>query len=342
MKKGKLTFLLVLSLLLVSMSTNVYAYPGSGQASNKEFPIQIVDPNSTHDELISPGALVNPLHEAETFSGESATFGGSCLTCHGAEDGANSPDQRYHQQSTYELIRVADGKSMVQEDGTLLFEVDPNGGVVKYKLIVGLSPEAYDGGLGGGYHPSLVDAESDVIRGKDGDFRALAGWHFGLPNGVYMDLPYCMHIMDPNMSKIYEKDPTKVYSDIKIAIDPNSGFEGAKGILQIISGTQAANPHFMKTYGTVVVDYKLVEGLPLEENVVYDSIPKPIAGDSMVFIEHVETDEDAITTMGVGLTDDNSDPTKSMFEPGTLFYGLIIVLIIGLLSFGLFRKNKLS
>lgn len=337
--------MLFLSLLFFTFTTNVSAYPGSGQGKAQNETIQIVDPMDL-SKITENGALVNPLHDVEQYVGTEAIFGGNCLTCHGGENGANSPEHKFHNQITYDLIRVADGKSMKQDDGSLLFEIDPNGGIVKYKLIVGLSKDVYDGGKAGGYHISIDQTNGEdfsnavSIDGKD--FRALAGWHFSLPQAVKMDLPYCMHIMEEGMSKIYEQDPNRVFSDIKIAVDPNMNFESATGILQIIAGTQKADPHFMKSYGTVIVKYQLTEGLPLEENIAYDSLPNATAADNMVFIEHTVGDDEAIATMGTGIIDDSENPLESVWEPGPLFYGIIIALIIGFLIFGFLKKGRIS
>lgn len=341
----KIFSLLVLLLMLFFFTSNVSAYPGSGQSKAGEQSIQIVDPTDV-DNLLGDGALVNPLHDAEPFVGEKAMFGGNCLTCHGGENGANSPEQKFHNEITYELIRIADGKNMKQEDGTLLFEIDPNGGVVKYKLIMGLSKDIYDGGQAGSYHISLDANNGENIFNavtEDGkDFRALAGWHFSLPHAVKMDLPYCMHIMEEGMSKIYEQDPNRVFSDINIAIDPSQGFEGGKGILQIIAGTQKGDPHFMKAYGTVIVDYQLVEGLPTEDNIAFDALTDAIAADNMVFIEHNPDQDDAIAVMGTGIVDDPSNPVSEMNEPGSLFYTIMIILIALTLIVGILKRGRIS
>lgn len=343
--KRKIFSVVFFCIMLLSFTANVSAYPGSGQGKAELAPIQVVEPTDL-DRFLESGALINPLHDVESLVGEEAVFGGNCLSCHGAENGANSPEHKYHNEITYELIRVADGKNMKQEDGTLLFELDPNGGVVKYKLIMGLSKDVYDGGQASSYHPSIDPDNGEnyynamSIDGKD--FRALAGWHFGLPHAVKMDLPYCMHIMEEGMSKIYEGDPNRVFSDINIAVDPNKDFSGGKGILQIIAGTQKGDPHFMKAYGTVVVEYKLVDGLPLEENIAFDTLNDAISADNMVFIEHTPDEEDAVAAMGTGVVDEDSNPLGNMKEPGAVFYTIMILLIIATLIFGIAKKGRIS
>lgn len=337
---------LLLCFLLMAFAANVNAYPGSGQSKMELAPVKIIEPTEV-DKFLESGAIINPLHDMEAYVGEEAVFGGNCLSCHGGEDGANSPNQKFYNEITYDLIRIADGKSMKQEDGTLLFELDPNGGVVKYKLVVGLSKEAYDGGQAGGYHESLDQNQGQnfgnaiSIDGKD--FRALAGWHFALPHAVKMDLPYCMHIMEEGMSKIFEGDPNRVFSDINIAVDPNKDFQGGKGVLQIIAGTQAADPFFMKTYGTVLVEYKLAEGLPVEEGIAFDTLNDAIAKDNMIFVEHQPTEgDDAVAAMGTGINQDNENPVSKMKEPGAIFYGIIIALIIAMFIYGVLNKGRIS
>lgn len=247
--------------LLWSFAGVASAYPGSGQGKSEVQPITIVEPDAAPEQLTQPGALVNPLFDdAEAWNGESVTFGASCLTCHGGVNGAQATSQPYHGHITYELVRLSDGKNMVQPDGTLLVELDPNGGVTKYRLMVGLSKDIYDGGYD--------------------DERALAGWHFGLPQGVYMDLPYCMHILGPGLSKIVDGDSNRVYSDINVAAEP--GFTGGIGVLQIIAGTQNATPTETKTYGTVLVEYKIAEGTPVEENSTIAALPRPMTSDTML------------------------------------------------------------
>ncbi|WP_216831017.1 hypothetical protein [Alkalihalobacterium elongatum] len=320
-KRPFLSFITVLALLLLTFGGSVSAYPGSGQGKGEPHDIDLIDAVADYMDIVSDGALVNPLFDnPETFMGETATFGQSCLTCHGGSDGAQSPNQKYHEQITYELIRVSDGENMVQPDGTLLFELDPNGGVTKYKLIVGLSEDVYDGG-----HE---------------DDRALAGWHFSLPTGVQMDLPYCMHILGPGLSKIYNGNSNKVFSDINVAAHPS--FEGGKGILQIISGTQNANPHDMKTYGTLLVDYQMVEGTPVEIEGSFAELPKAtVASDMVAILDNVGDSNEAVATMGVGVQTGETSPVDKIWEPGMIFYSIILVIIVGLLLFGITRKNEL-
>ena len=318
---------LLLSLLTLgfvapfAMHQDVNAYPGSGQGKAEVQPIEMIEPDAEFETLSKTGSLVNPLMgDLEPFVGQEAVFGGSCLNCHAAENGAQSANQPYYKGITYDFIRVGDGKSMVQSDGSLLIELDPNGGITKYKLIVGLSDEVYDGGV-----------EDD---------RALAGWHFSLPNGVKMDLPYCMHIMGPGLSKIYEGDSHKVFSDIKVAAYPE--FKDGKGILQIISGTQNANPHENKTYGSLVVDYKLVEGTPVESEGNIASLPSPTAADMdhLVIIDNSgDIEEDAIATMGPS-SQDNSD--SNAYSTPLWFYVVTIGGILGFVIFIIIRKPELS
>lgn len=322
-KKSKKLLLSLLTLGFIAsfaMKQDVNAYPGSGQGKAEVHPIQVLEEDAPLEEISKLGNLVNPLmNNVDAYIGEEAVFGGSCLTCHGAENGAQSASQPYYNGITYELIRVSDGKSMVQQDGSLLIELDPNGGITKYKLIVGLSEDVYDGGV-----------EDD---------RALAGWHFALPNGIKMDLPYCMHILGPNLSKIYEGDSHKVFSDIKVAAYPE--FKDGKGILQIISGTQNANPHENKTYGSVIVDYKLVEGTPVESDGSVASLPSPTAADMdhLVVINGGETDEGALATMGPSSQEGSE---SNGFTTPTWFYVLIIGAIVGFIIFIIIRRPKLS
>lgn len=257
MLKRKVFYFVLISFLTVfGFSQHALAYPGSGQAKWEEAEIQIIEELSEVENITETGIMVNPLmKDPKSFEGESAVFGNSCLTCHGGDQGAHMDNQPYHGAITVDLIRIADNKSMVQEDGSLLIEVNPNGGVTKYKLVVGLSEEVYDGGY-----------EDD---------RALAGWHFSLPKGIHMDLPYCMHIIGPNLSKVYPENQNAVFSDINVAADEN--FEEKKGILQIISGTQNATPNDTKTYGSVVVEYKYSEDAPVEEGVTVYDFPSPTA-----------------------------------------------------------------
>lgn len=246
MKKRNMFFTTLLSIVLIfSFNGAVFAYPGSGQGKWEEAEIQIFEQLEEIENLTETGIMINPLMDNPTsYNGEEAVFGNSCLTCHGGDSGAHSPDQPYHGAITVDLIRTADDKSMVQDDGTLLIEVDPNGGVTNYKLIVGLSEDVYDGG-----HE---------------DDRALAGWHFSLPRGLHMDLPYCMHIIGPELSKVYPENTNAVFSDVKVGVDEN--FEEKKGVLQIMSGTQNATPNQNKVYGSLIVEYKFNEDVPVEEN----------------------------------------------------------------------------
>lgn len=247
--------------LFFNLNSIVSAYPGSGQGAWQEAEIKLFEKLEEMDQLIEPGVMVNPLMEKpQTFEGESAVFGNSCLKCHGGEDGAQSTEQRYHGAITVDLIRTADEKSMVQEDGSLLIEVDPNGGVTNYKLVVGLSDTVYDGG-----HE---------------DDRALAGWHFALPKGINMDLPYCMHIIGPNLSKVFPDNENAVFSDIKVAVGDD--FEEKKGVLQIISGTQNATPNQNKVYGSLIVEYKYSEDVPVEEGLSLAELPGPTAPDAQL------------------------------------------------------------
>ncbi|QGG48389.1 hypothetical protein [Heliorestis convoluta] len=235
--------LAALSVALFSYNGSAEAYPGSGQSRWAEEEINIVEPTETSPALLTGrGVIVNPLHNVDSYVGQSAIFGSSCLSCHGGIGGAQFPEQPYHNQITYEVIRTKDGANMVQEDGTILFEVHPDGSITNYKLIIGLSKDVYDGGFE--------------------DKRALAGWHFSMPEGIRMDLPFCMHIMGPEMSKIYEGDSNRVFSDIKISASPN--FQEGIGVLQIISGTQNANAMDNKVYGTILVQYKYSDDTPVD------------------------------------------------------------------------------
>lgn len=257
MKKRNIFITTLLSIILIfSLNGTSFAYPGSGQGKWEEAEIKIFEQLEELENITETGIMINPLMKnPNSFDGENAVFGNSCLTCHGGETGAHTTDQPYHGAITIDLIRTADDKSMVRDDGTLLIEVDPNGGVTNYKLIVGLSEDVYDGG-----HE---------------DDRALAGWHFALPRGLHMDLPYCMHIIGPELSKVYPDNENAVFSDVKVAVDEN--FEEKQGILQIISGTQNATPNQNKVYGSVVVEYKLSEDVPVEDDLTVAELPSPTA-----------------------------------------------------------------
>lgn len=256
MIKKTFYFSLLSLLLLLGFNGTTLAYPGSGQGKWEEAEIKIFQELEKLEDVTETGVMINPLMDNPSkFNGDSAIFGNSCLTCHGGDSGAHTAEQPYHQAITVDLIRTADNKSMVQEDGTLLIEVDPNGGVTNYKLVVGLLEEVYDGG-----HE---------------DDRALAGWHFALPKGIHMDLPYCMHIIGPDLSKVYPDNKNAVFSDIKVAADEQ--FEEKKGVLQIISGTQNATPNQTKTYGSVIVEYKYSDDVPVEEGLSVAEIPSPTA-----------------------------------------------------------------
>lgn len=256
LKRKALYFALISLFVVFGFSGNGLAYPGSGQTNWEEAEIKIFEELNEVENITESGIMINPLmKDPSNFEGESAVFGNSCLTCHGGDQGAHLDHQPYHGAITVDLIRIADNKSMVQEDGSLLIEVNPDGGITKYKLVVGLSEDVYDGG-----HE---------------DDRALAGWHFALPKGIHMDLPYCMHIIGPDLSKVYPDNQNAVFSDINVAADEN--FEEKKGILQIISGTQNATPNNTKTYGSVVVEYKYSEDAPVEEGVTVADFPSPTA-----------------------------------------------------------------
>lgn len=305
-KKGqKLSLFFVMILVFMLFSNVVSAYPGSGQGKWEELEIQIFEEleEETHNQT---GVLVNPVMKSpENYAGEKAAFGNNCLTCHGGDSGAHLPDQPYHGAITVDLIRTADNKSMVQEDGSLLIEVDPNGGVTNYKLVVGLSETVYDGG-----HE---------------DDRALAGWHFALPKGIHMDLPYCMHIIGPNLSKVYPDNQNAVFSDIKVAATED--FEEMKGILQIISGTQNATPNQNKTYGSVVIEYKYNEDVPVEEGMSVANIASP------------STPEAHLSSIvgGVDVAEDENGTSTMTY----VYYALAAVVIIALI-FLFFRRNKAS
>ncbi len=292
--------------LFFSFGNIVSAYPGSGQGNWEEAEIEILDPVEGIAELAETGKLVNPMMDnPENYEGEQATFGSSCLTCHGGDEGAQSPEQPYHGAITVDFIRTADEKSMMQEDGSLLIEVDPNGGVTNYKLVVGLSEDVYDGG-----HE---------------DDRALAGWHFALPQGIKMDLPYCMHIIGPGLSKVYPDNNNAVFSDIKVAAYDN--FEEGKGVLQILSGTQNATPNDNKTYGTLIVEYKYSEDVPVEEGLTAADFPGPeTPGMQLVYPNDIqgESEEDEQTlSMGVGT--DNGDSSSVIYY---ILIGIILLVII--------------
>lgn len=295
MKKSKQVIIFfVLIFVFTSFANVVGAYPGSGQAKWEELEIQLFEKleEEAHNQM---GVLVNPVMKApENFAGEKAAFGNNCLTCHGGDGGAHSPEQPYHGAITVDLIRTADNKSMVQEDGSLLIEVDPNGGVTNYKLVVGLSEAVYDGGY-----------EDD---------RALAGWHFALPKGIHMDLPYCMHIIGPNLSKVYPDNQNAVFSDIKVGATED--FEEMKGILQIISGTQNATPNENKTYGSVVIEYKYSDDVPVEEGLTVADLASP------------STPEAQLSSVVASGDDASTDAASNTNVMNYVYYGIIAIAVI--------------
>lgn len=302
LKRKAFYFAFISFLFIFGMNSTALAYPGSGQGKWEEAEIKIIEELSEVDNITETGIMINPLmKDPSSFEGENAVFGNSCLTCHGGDEGAHVENQPYHGNITVDLIRVADNKSMVQEDGTLLIEVNPNGGVTQYKLIVGLSEEVYDGG-----HE---------------DDRALAGWHFALPEGIHMDLPYCMHIIGPNLSKVYPDNENAVFSDIKVAADEN--FEEKKGILQIISGTQNATPNNTKTYGSIVVEYKYSEDAPVEDGLTVSGFPSPTAPGP-------EVQQAALVT-----TDSGDESSSSNF----VYYIVLGAVILALIIFFFRRKS---
>lgn len=74
--------------LFFSFGNIVSAYPGSGQGNWEEAEIEILDPVEGIAELAETGKLVNPMMDnPENYEGEQATFGSSCLTCHGGDEG---------------------------------------------------------------------------------------------------------------------------------------------------------------------------------------------------------------------------------------------------------------
>lgn len=216
--KKKLLSLLIFSMMIALFATNVSAYPGNGQGGSPDSPQ-------------------------------------SCLNCHATTDSADNP---LHGQITYDLIRLDDNVNMVQPDGSLLFELDPKGGITTYRLIVGLSKEAFDGG-----------------KEKVG----VAGWHFNLPNGIKMSLPYCMHQMAPGKSKVLDtvnKDgnTNQVYSDVKIAAFPD--FDGeASNIIQMLAGLQNGEAIENKVYTNVPIHFVVKEGTPVASAGDYKTLPSP-------------------------------------------------------------------
>ncbi|KAB2953387.1 hypothetical protein F9B85_05615 [Heliorestis acidaminivorans] len=313
-KKAK--FLLPLAALSVALlsydGATAEAYPGSGQSRWSEETINLVEPtNESTTILTGRGALVNPLGDIEAYLGKNATFGSSCLSCHGGEGGAQSPEQPYHNEITYEVIRTKDGANMVQPDGSIVIEVHPDGSITNYKLIVGLSKDAYDGGYQ--------------------DARALAGWHFSMPEGIRMDLPYCMHILGPGLSKIYEEDSNKVFSDIKVSADSN--FQEGMGILQLLAGTQNADPMKSKVYGTVVVHYKYSDDVPVDLPMASYNGPESGA---------LQLANTAGTSGGAGITGSIASANSTDSGSGPVaFYLLIAAAAAGaLVFFGISRKPK--
>lgn len=303
MFKGKAFYFSLITFLFVfGFNGNAFAYPGSGQGKWEEAEIKIIEDLAEVENVTETGIMINSLmKDPSSFDGENAVFGNSCLTCHGGDEGAHIDSQPYHGAITVDLIRTADNKSMVQEDGSLLIEVDPNGGVTNYKLVVGLSEEVYDGG-----HE---------------DDRALAGWHFALPKGIHMDLPYCMHIIGPNLSKVYPDNQNAVFSDIKVSADEN--FEEKKGILQIISGTQNATPNQTKTYGSIVVEYKYSDDVPVEEGLSVFAYPSPTAPSP-------EVQQASLVT-----TNSGEEGSSNLF-----IYNIIVgAVILGLILFFFRRKS---
>lgn len=304
MKKRNVVFTTLLSIILIfSFNGAVFSYPGSGQGKWEEAEIQIFEQLEEIENITETGIIINPLMDnPSSFDGENAVFGNSCLTCHGGDSGAHTTEQPYHGAITVDLIRTADDKSMVQDDGTLLIEVDPNGGVTNYKLVVGLSEDVYDGG--------------------HDDDRALAGWHFALPRGLHMDLPYCMHIIGPELSKVYPDNENAVFSDVKVAVDEN--FEEKKGVLQIISGTQNATPNQNKVYGSLIVEYKFNEDVPVEEDLTVAELPSPTAPGTDIQQASV-----------VGATDSDTEGVAYPF-----YYNIIIGAVILAIILFFFRNRS--